>query len=127
MAPKKHQSKSERLAKSSKGAAGLETGFISFSDVVRKNEESVQFIGPSPVYTGADPDLAVISKKLCKKNSSTRMKALSELRTLVEVCSSFFLHFLHISHRVPLKRLVQSLLPSLSLFTRGFSWITIVM
>lgn len=40
--------------------------------------------GPTPVYTGPDPDLMVISKKLSKKNSSTRNKALSELRSIIE-------------------------------------------
>jgi hypothetical protein len=97
MAPKKHQSKSERLAKSSKGSVGLDTGFISFSDVVRSNEESVQILGPSPVYTGADPDLAVISKKLCKKNSSTRIKALSELKAIMEVNDCFPIIISHFS------------------------------
>jgi hypothetical protein len=36
------------------------------------------------VYTGFDPDLMVISKKLSKKNSSTRNKALSELKSIIE-------------------------------------------
>jgi hypothetical protein len=85
MPPKKHQSKSERMSKSSKGSVGLDTGFISFSDVLNNEVvSSVKANGPTPVYTGNDPELMVISKKLSKKNSSTRNKALSELKTIVE-------------------------------------------
>lgn len=84
MAPKKQQSKAERFAKSSKGAAVVDIGFISFAEVAN-NGENMAVLGPSPIYTGTNPDLLVISKRLTKKNSSTRIKALHDLKIIIEV------------------------------------------
>ena len=71
-------------------------GFISFSQVASAASTSTPTtlfasttntsyghetlsIGLQPVYTGSDTDLMVISKKLLKKDSVTKIKAFSEL------------------------------------------------
>lgn len=44
-----------------------------------------EVLGPSPIYTGANPEIQVIAKRLSKKNSSTRAKALNDLKIILEV------------------------------------------
>ena len=96
MGPKKHQSQAERFVKTIKGSTGGgDVGFISFSDVVQYDENRLQssssssspFAVQTPIYTGSDLDLYVISKKLKKNNSATRLKALYELKPLLQVFS----------------------------------------
>ena len=98
MAPKPQHSKADRKLKATKGTANIDGGFISFSDVVSSvpNERatttsvSTDSGGSSlashiPVYLGSDSELSVIAKKLTKKNTTTRVKALSELKVILEV------------------------------------------
>lgn len=93
MGPKKHQSQAERFAKITKGSTSVDNGFISFSDVVQNyntnstinSTELSTYTLQTPIYTGSDPELSVISKKLKKNNSSTRLKALFELKLLIQV------------------------------------------
>lgn len=97
MGPKKHQSQAERFAKITKGSTSVDNGFISFSDVIQNynttttnsttinSTELSTYTLQTPIYTGSDPELSVISKKLKKNNSSTRLKALFELKLLIQV------------------------------------------
>lgn len=84
---KQRQTKAERTAKAAKGSISTDgTGsFISFSDVVSSPVAQSSPITPIPVYTGTDPALSVIAKKLSKKNSTTRLKALTELKDIAQV------------------------------------------
>ena len=90
-----------------KGSAATEgaKGFISFSDVSAASSFSspssyssssatagATVVGEkdttqnlSPVYIGDDVELSVICKKLSKKNPVSRLKALHELKSVLEV------------------------------------------
>jgi hypothetical protein len=91
---KQRQTKTERVAKANKGSTPTDGSFISFSDVISNPVEISAPVGAIPVYTGTDPALSVIAKKLSKKNSTTRLKALVELKEIVQVCCSNLLHLL---------------------------------
>jgi hypothetical protein len=88
----------------SSGKANPSTGaFVSFSDVTsstqfssgshkskeihtkdsRSRDFGSSFLNLQPVYTGQDSELLVISKKLTKKDSVTKQKALYELASLL--------------------------------------------
>lgn len=94
MPPKPQQSKADRKQKALKGTANLDGGFISFSDVANCSGSVAQIKSQSsspptsshiPLYLGSDTELSVISKKLTKKNTTTRVKALGELKTVLQV------------------------------------------
>lgn len=68
------------------------SGFISFSQVSASSFSPSTAASPppfsslsttiSPVYTGNDSDLSVVCKKLLKKDSTTKLKALSEIQSI---------------------------------------------
>ena len=73
--------------------------FISFSSVTNSssytNFETVSELNPgvqpssqpyiSPVYEGDDPILATASKKLFKKDATTRLKALNDILSVFQI------------------------------------------
>ena len=95
MPPKARLSEKERGMRASKGLASTEgaKSFISFSDVttslpstlptVTKSDSTATNL--SPIYLGDDTELLVITKKLSKKNPVSRLKALQELKTVLQV------------------------------------------
>jgi hypothetical protein len=98
MPPKPQQSKADRKQKATKGTANLDGGFISFSDVANSGATAAQLKSSSsgvpspsstsshvPLYLGSDTELSVISKKLTKKSTTTRVKALVELKAVLHV------------------------------------------
>jgi len=75
--------------------------FISFSDLpvtsmksslidnrpgITGRSTEVDTSDVSPVYTGGDSELSMLSKKLLKKDTITRIKALCELTEAFKVC-----------------------------------------
>ena len=68
-------------------------GFISFGAVAgMQTDESQQkqfsksttyLARTAPIYSGPDPELAVIAKRLLKKDQTTKLKAISELATTI--------------------------------------------
>ena len=65
-------------------------GFISFSDVIGSTTAVVSetaepsFASPSPMYTGDDVELSSVMKKMLKKDSSTRKKALIDMQSIIQ-------------------------------------------
>lgn len=123
---------------------GSSTGFISFSavaatssyepklerteNVVEKHESSLF----SPVYMGSDSDLAVVAKKLLKKDVTTRLKAFADLQSILDergngIITDFLPNFLFIyvrywtdNHRGIRKELNRVLLKLFSIDKRAF-------
>ena len=67
---------------------GSSSGFVSFSSVATSSSSAISSaeeasVGLTPVYTGSNSELVVISKKLLKKDGVTRAKALADLLDLV--------------------------------------------
>ena len=102
MPPKVRLSEKERGMRASKGSASTEgaKAFISFSEVTSsshsvltsfstQNNQNIQAdtssTNLSPIYLGDDNDLSVITKKLTKKNPVSRLKALQELKAVLQV------------------------------------------
>ena len=88
--------------RANKGSASTEgaKSFISFSEVASTSSSALSAYTTknnlqsdavssttnlSPIYLGDDIDLSVITKKLCKKNPVSRLKALQELKTVLQV------------------------------------------
>ena len=84
---------SSKKNKTSKTVPGV--SFISFSSVVSGSMDACRSLmdEPSkssaatllPAYVGADTQFAITAKKLLKKDSVTRLKALNEMRSILEV------------------------------------------
>lgn len=68
------------------GAAA--TGFISFSDVAADaagESPSRKGAADSNVYTGGNPEISILVRKVTKKDHTTRLRALRELKELLQV------------------------------------------
>lgn len=101
MPPKVRLSEKERGMRASKGSASTEgaKGFISFSEVTSSSTSALSSsytsrgsqpdpttnTNLSPIYLGDDNDLSVVTKKLTKKNPVSRLKALQDLKAILEV------------------------------------------
>lgn len=71
---------------------GSPTGFISFSDVLESAdpamETSPKTAADSTVYTGANPEVGLMVRKALKKDPTTRLRALRDLRSTLQVPSA---------------------------------------
>lgn len=96
MPPKVRISEKERGMRANKGSVSTDgaKAFISFSEVASTTSTSsfpshsqpdTVTTNLSPIYLGDDIDLSVITKKLTKKNPVSRLKALQELKALLQV------------------------------------------
>ena len=69
------------------GAAA--TGFISFSDVAADAtyDSHSPKTGPGDinVYTGGNPEIGILVRKVTKKDYTTRLRALRELKEMMQV------------------------------------------